>query len=140
MHAMNTSDAAPTPASERWPRLMRRYQAHSPDAGRNASREVLARPATPHSSPNSSQGRSPWRSSSSRVSQKISASSSAARLVSHTQRVHQYMTNGVSAHSQAVHTATFSLKHRLAIRKMGAQVSAEKRLLIVSRTSAEARV
>ena len=68
----------------------------------------------------------------------MSASSSAARLVSQTQRVHQYMTGGNTAHSQAVQTANFSLKHRLAIRKIGMQVSAEKKLFRPSSTSAEA--
>ena len=66
------------------------------------------------------------------------ASNRAARLVSHTQRVHQYMTAGSKAQSQAVQTATVSSKHRLPIRKMGMQVSAEKTLLMPSKTNADA--
>ena len=74
------------------------------------------------------------------VSQKITASNSAARLVSHTQRVHQKMTDGSRAHVHADHTATLSSKHLLAIRNIGMQVSAEKTLLRLSRTKAEARL
>src|SRR6266700_3052920 len=118
----------------------RRYHAHSPDAGRNASREVLVNAATPHKIPYAIHGFAPRDSSSCRVSQKRTTRISAARLVSHTQRVHQYITEGKSAHSHAVHTATFSAKHFLAIRKMGIQVSAEKALFRLSRISAEVRV
>src|SRR5579862_4994769 len=140
MHATNTPADTTTPVSEGLPRFQRRYHAHSPEAGRNASREVLARAATPQSRPKRNQGISPSFSSRSRVSQNKIASSNAARLVSHTHRVHQYMTGGITAHSQAVQIASFSSKHRLAIRKMGMQVSAENRLLMVSRTRAEAWV
>src|ERR1700693_2118857 len=140
MLTTNSSDASTTPASEDVPRLQRRYHAHSPEAGRNASREVLVRPAIPQSSPNSSHGFSPSLSSRSKVSQKISASKSAARLVSQTQRVHQYMTGGITAQSQADQMASFSPKHLLAIRKIGMQVSAEKKLFRPSKTSAEAWV
>src|SRR5260221_201457 len=140
MQTTNTNEASATPVSEGLPRFQRRYHAHNPEAGRNASREVLVSPAIPHSSPNESHGFSPFLSSRSRVSQKISASSSAARLVSHTQRVHQYMTGGITPHSQAVQIASLSLKHRLAIRKIGMQVSAEKKLLRPSSTTAEACV
>src|SRR6267154_1715753 len=137
MQATNTSAASTTPVMEGLSRFARRYHAHNPAAGRNASREVLVRPAIPHSSPNCSHEVNPFLSSRSRVSQKMRASSSAARLVSHTQRVHQYMTGGNTAQSQAVQTASFSLKHFLAIRKIGMQVSAEKRLLRPRRTIAE---
>src|SRR5580704_4423286 len=135
---MKTTDASTTPPSERLPRFQRRCQGHNPETGRKASREVLVRALTPHSNPNHSHGFHPSFSSSSRVSQKITASSRAARLVSHTQRVHQYMTDGSKAQSHEVQTATFSLKQRLAIRKIGMQVSAEKTLLMLSRTNAEA--
>src|SRR6266481_3901944 len=126
MQAKNTSPDSTTPVSEDLPRCQRRYHAHSPEAGRNASREVLARTAIPQSKPNWIHGTSPSLSSRSSVSQ--------------TQRVHQYITDGLTAHSQAVQIASFSSKHRLAIRKMGMQVSAENRLLIISSTSAEAWV
>src|SRR5258708_1641688 len=115
----NVSDATTIPVSEVLPRFQRRCHVHSPEAGRNASREVLVRPAIAHNSPNSSQGPTPSRSSKSRVSQKITARSSAARLVSHTHRVHQYITGGITAHSQPLQIASLSLKHRLAIRNMG---------------------
>src|SRR6266852_5743640 len=140
MQTTNTSDASATPASEGLLRFQRRYPHHTPEAGRNASMEVLVSPAIPHNSPNLSHGFNPLRSSRSRVSQKISARSSAARLVSQTHRVHQYMTGGITAHSQAVQIANFSSKHRLAIRKIGMQVSAEKKLLRPSRTTAAACV
>jgi hypothetical protein len=116
----------------------RRYQTHSPDAGRNESREVFVKAEIPQSRPNSSHGFHPLRSSKSRVSQKISASRSAAKLVSQTQRVHQYITEGNNAQVHEVQTATFSLKHRFAIRKIGTQVNAEKKLLMESSTSADA--
>ena len=57
------------------------------------------------------------------------ASRSAARLVSQTHRVHQYITGGMTAQSQPLQIASLSLKHLFAIRKIGMQVSAEKRLL-----------
>src|SRR5216683_6190015 len=41
----NTSDASTIPVSEGLPRFQRRYHAHNPEASRNASREVLVRPA-----------------------------------------------------------------------------------------------
>src|SRR6478609_11734861 len=99
MQKANASDASTIPASELLPRFHRRYHTHNPEAGRNASREVLVSPAIPHRNPNSNQGLSPFRSSRSSASQKISASRKAARLVSHTQRVHQYMTGGITAHN-----------------------------------------
>src|ERR1700720_4553097 len=126
MQTMNTIEASTTPANERWPRFHRRYHAHNPDTGRNDSNAELVSAATPQSAPNSSHGLSPSFSSMVRVSQKIIVSNRAARLVSHTQRVHQYMTDGNRAQVQDVHTATFSLKHRFAIRKIGIQVRAEK--------------
>src|ERR1700690_313774 len=138
MVAAKNSEASATPASDDLPLFDDRYQAHNPDAGRNESREVLVNAATPQSIPNAIHGITPARSSISIVSQKITASSSAARLVSHTARVHQNMAKGSSAHIQEVQTATFSLKHRLAMRKIGMQVSAEQRLLKVRRISAEA--
>src|SRR5271165_2838365 len=140
MQATNANADSATPASDCLPRFRRRYHAHKPEAGRNASREVLASAAIPQSSPNWIHGTNPSLSSRSSVSQKTSASSNAARLVSHTQRVHQYITGGIIAHSQPVQTASFSSKHRLAIRKMGIQVSAEKKLLMLRSTSAEAWV
>src|ERR1700733_832332 len=57
--AAKTTDASTTPANEFFPRFERRYQAHTPDAGKNASREVLVRALTPHSKPNPSQGLQP---------------------------------------------------------------------------------
>ena len=59
------------------------------------------------------------------------ATSRAEKLVSHTQRVHQYITWGSSAQVHAEPTATFSLKILRAIRKIGMQVRAEKMLLMV---------
>jgi len=115
----------------------RRYHAHSPDAGRNESREVLVNAPTPHSRPNPIQGPVPSASSSRNVSQKITVRSSAARLVSHTHRVDQNITDGRTAHIHAVHTATFSLKHFRAIRKIGIEVNAENRLLMLSRVNAD---
>ena len=75
---------AATPASDALPLFEERYQAHSPEAGRNESSEVLVKAATPHSMPNAIHGVTPVRSSISSVRQKISASRNAARLVSHT--------------------------------------------------------
>src|SRR5713226_1644364 len=115
-----------TPTSDGLPFFQRRYQAHKPDAGRNETREVLVSAATPQSRPKAIHGFAPSISSSCRVSQKMTAKSRAARLVSHTQRVHQYITDGSRAHDQAVHIATLSLKHFRAIRKIGTQVRAEK--------------
>src|SRR5258708_4754409 len=138
MQAKKTADANTTPAADLLPRFARRCHAHNPAAGRNDSREVLLSAMMLHISPNSSHGSQPSRSSKVRVSQKMVASKSAARLVSHTERVHQNMTFGSRAHAQAEPTATFSEKIRLAIRKIGTQVSAEKILLIVSNTNAEA--
>src|SRR5437899_9712555 len=138
MHKRNKADASTTPLKDGLPRLNRRYQAHTPETGRNESSALLVSAATPQSRPNCSHGRSPSLSSISRASEKIAASKSAARLVSHTQRVHQNITDGSSTQAQAVHTATFSLKHRLAIRKIGMQVSAEKKLWMLSKTSAAA--
>ena len=91
---------------------------------------MLVSAATPQSKPNCSQGFNPSFSSIVSVNQKITASNSAARLVSQTQRVHQKITEGNSAHVQALQTATFSLKHLFAMRKIGMQVSAEKILLM----------
>ena len=48
------------------------------------------------------------------------------------------MTLGSKAQAQADPTATFSEKILRAIRKIGTQVSAEKTLLIVSSTNADA--
>src|SRR4029077_8266449 len=97
---IKSKEANPPPANERLPRFQRRYHAHNPAAGRNASREVLVRAAIPQTSPNWSHGVSPSLSSRSSVSQKMSASSSAARLVSQTQRVHQNITDGKTAQIQ----------------------------------------
>src|ERR1700733_3741739 len=114
MQARKIIEASITPPNERFLFVQRRCQAHKPEAGRNARREVLVRAAKPQSTPNSIHGKGPSRSSKVRASQKIKVNRNAARLVSHTQRVHQYMTKGSSAQSQAVHTATFLLKHRRA--------------------------
>src|SRR5689334_23101578 len=138
--AMKIHEASTTPASERFPARHRRCQIHNPDTGRNASREVLVSAEMPQSRPKAAHGRQPPRSSMSSVSQKISASKNAARLVSQTQRVHQYITDGSRAHSHPLQTATFSSKTFRAIRKMGMQVSAENRLLIESRITADAGV
>src|SRR5262249_24686141 len=94
----------------------------------------------PHSRPNTIQDFVPSVSSSCNVNQKITARISAVRLVSHTQRVHQYITEGKSAHSQVVPTATFSLKHFRAIKKSRMQVSAENKLFMPRRIRAEAGV
>src|SRR5436305_8322323 len=103
--------AITTPAKDRFPVLDRRYHAHNPDAGRNVTSEVLVRTATPQSTPNPTQGMAPSRFSNSNVSQKMAARKKAARLVSQTQRVDQYMTVGSSAQPHALETATLSLKH-----------------------------
>src|SRR3954470_14217511 len=129
-----------TPAKDRFPVLHRRYHGHNPDAGRNVTSEVLVSTATPQSRPNAIHGVAPSKFSNSNASQKIIASKNAARLVSHTQRVDQYMIVGNSAQPHALHTATFSLKHLRAIRKIGTHVNAEKILLIVRRMNAEACV
>src|SRR5438270_10362261 len=126
------------PANERLPRFQRRYQIHRPDAGRNERRDELVSAATPQSRPNPTQGIRPSSSSNFKASQKIAASSSAARLVSQTQRTLQYITVGSKAHAHALNTATFSLKHFRATKKIGMQVSAEKRLLIASKINADA--
>ena len=64
--------------------------------------------------------------------------SRAARLVSQMARVHQNITLGSKAHAQAAPTATLSENIRRAIRKIGMQVSAEKRLFTLSSTKADA--
>src|ERR1700758_606392 len=138
MHAKKTTDASTTPAKDRLPFLVRRYQAQSPAAGRNDSREVPFRAIRPQSNPNSSHGSQPSRSSSVSASQKTVASSRAERLVSQTARVHQNITLGSSAHAHADPTATFSENIRFAIRKMGTHVRAEKTLLRTSSRNAEA--
>src|SRR6185503_3768285 len=121
--------ASATPANERFPVLNRRYHAHNPDAGRNVTSEVLVNTATPQSKPKPTQGLAISRFSSSNVSQKIIVSKNAARLVSQTQRVDQYITVGSKAQAHALQTPTFSLKHLRAIKKIGMHVSAEKMLL-----------
>src|SRR5207248_981245 len=129
--------ASVAPATAGTPRFLCLYTAHNPEAGRNASREVLVSPATPQSTPKPIHGTIPSSSSILSVSQKLKASRSAARLVSQTHRVHQYITDGSNAQAQAVQTATFSLKHFRAIRKVGMHVSAEKILLMESRMNAD---
>jgi hypothetical protein len=52
--------------------------------------------------------------------------------------VHQNITLGSKAHAHAEPTATLSEKTLRAIRKIGMQVSAEKMLLSVSNTNADA--
>src|SRR5206468_11897731 len=138
MQAKNMIEATAIPPTDRLPLFARRYHAHNPEAGKKASMEGFVSAAIPHSRPNSTQGRRPSRSSNSSVSQKIIASSRAARLVSQTQRVAN--PEGNSAQNHDAQTATVSLKHRRAIKKMGMQVSAEKMLLTINRTSADARV
>src|SRR5579872_1730460 len=139
MQAMKTRDATVTPNKDGLPRLARWYQAQSPEAGRKAISTVLFSAAIAHRRPKSIHGFMPSRSSMVRVSQKIMATSRAEKLVSHTQRVHQYITWGSSAQVHAEPTATFSLKILRAIRKIGMQVRAEKMLLMVSRMNAEDR-
>src|ERR1700757_5062980 len=136
MAATKKAEAKPTPPKDPFPLFDRRYHAHNPEAGRNESNETFVSAATPQSTPNPIHGVGPFKSSSFRVSQKIKASSNAARLVSHTQRVDQYITEGNSAHVQADQTATFSLKHLREIKKIGSEVKAEKTLLILSKISA----
>src|ERR1700686_1560296 len=138
MVAAKKTDANAIPASDGFPAFHRRYHTHNPDAGKNEISEVFVSAATPHSKPNPIHGVRPFSSSSSSVSQKMTASNKAARLVSHTQRVDQYITIGNNAHPHALHTATFSLKHFRAIRKIGMHVSAENTLLMVSKIKAEA--
>jgi hypothetical protein len=138
MAAKKKIAAKATPAKDRFPVLHRRYHVHNPDAGRNVTREVLVNTATPQSKPNAIHGITPSRFSNSNANQKIIASKQAARLVSHTQRVDQYMTVGNSAQPHALQTATFSLKHFRAIKKIGMHVNAEKILLMVRRMNAEA--
>src|SRR5215469_7611902 len=140
MHAKNTIDASTTPAKDLLPTFARRYQAQSPAAGRNDNREVPFSAMTPHNAPNSSQGSQPSRPSNVSASQKTVVRSRAERLVSQTARVHQNITLGSSAHAHAAPTATVSENIRLAIRKIGMHVKAEKRLLSVSSTKAEALV
>src|SRR5271166_3908825 len=140
MQTANTMDAITTPPRGRFPAFARRYQAHNPATGKNESREVLFSAAMPQSKPNQIHGNGPSRSSSVSTSQKIVARSSADRLVSHTQRVHQKITFGSSAHAHADPTATFSEKIRRAIRKIGTQVRAENKLFSASSTKADAFV
>src|SRR4051794_29011836 len=138
MHTKKTHDASTTPANDRFPILERRYQAHNPAAGRNASREVPFRAMTPQSTPNTTHGPQPSRSSIVSASQKTVVSSRADRLVSHTARVHQNITLGSNAHAHADPTATFSENMRFAIRKIGMQVTAENTLFSTNSTNAEA--
>src|SRR5271155_3367130 len=140
MQATKMNDATRIPPSERLSSLARWYQTHSPETGRNDNRVVLVSAATPQSKPNCSHGFNSSFSSIVSVSQKIAASNSAARLVSQIQRVHQKITDGSRAQVQELQTATLSLKHFFAIRKIGMQVSAEKILLMVKRSMAEVRL
>src|SRR3954451_8119026 len=138
MHAKKMHDASTTPPNDRFLTLERRYQAHNPAAGRNASREVPFHAISPHSPPNASQGPQPSRSSIVSATQKTVVSSKADKLVSHPARVHQNITFGSSAHAHAEPTATFSENMRFAIRKTGMQVRAENTLFSTSSTNAEA--
>src|SRR5260370_27426337 len=138
MHARKTTAARTILARDRLPRFARRYQAHNPAAGRNDRRTVLLNAAMPQSNPNSNQGSQPSRSSRVSATHRIVASRSADRLVSQTHFVYQYITLGSKAHAHAEPTATFSEKTRRAMRKIGIQVSAEKMLLMVKSTNAEA--
>src|SRR5215471_9634807 len=90
--AKNMSDDTTTPPSDFFPALARWIQPHKPDAGRNASNTGLFSAAIPQSPPNTIHGLKPSRSSKVSAIQKITATNSAERLVSHTQRVHQYIT------------------------------------------------
>src|SRR5947209_18966156 len=103
MVAQKKRDASTTPARDGFPSFFRRYQAHNPATGKKARSEEFVNAATPQSRPNAIQGIPPLSSSISSVSQKINASNRAARLVSHTQRAHQYITVGRSAHPHALH-------------------------------------
>src|SRR6266496_4549799 len=138
MQAKKTSDAKAILLSDGLPRFARRYHTHSQAAGRNDSRTVLFNAVMPQRSPNSNQGSQPSRSSRVRASHKSVASRRADRLVSQTHFVHQYITLGSRAHAHAAPTATLSEKMRRAMRNIGTQVSAEKALLIVNSTLAEA--
>src|SRR5689334_1655141 len=86
--------------------LCLRQAAQNPEAGRKDTIELLVSAAIPQRTPKAIHGWGPLISSSCKVSQKISAKRRAARLVSHTQRAHQYMTVGRSAHAQADQIAT----------------------------------
>src|SRR5579863_6407161 len=121
MHAKKTTDANTTHANDRLPLFARRYQAHNPAAGRNASSDVPFSATIPHNSPNSNHGSQPSRSSMVSVSQNRIARSSAERLVSHTARVHQNMMLGSKAHAHAEITATFSenMRRRSEERRVG---------------------
>src|SRR5258708_40238495 len=135
MQAKNKTEASTTPANDGLPRLARRYQAHNPEAGRNASSTVLLRAVIPQSKPNSSHALRPSRSSRASVSQKIVAINRADRLVSQTQRVHQYITCGSRVQVQAAPMATFSENIQRAVRKIGTQVSTENKLLRLTKTN-----
>src|SRR5438876_1959047 len=124
MQAKNMIEATATPPIDRLPRFARRYHTHNPEAGKNDNIEVLVSAAIPHSSPNSNQGRIQSCSSSSSVSQKMIASSNAARLVSHTQRVAKQ--DSSSAQNQDAQAATFALKQRSPHKEVGIAVSADK--------------
>src|SRR5436305_7153952 len=130
MVAAKKIEASTTPRIDFFLCFERRYQSHNPDTGRNESSETLVSAATPQSTPNPIHGAVPSRSSILSVSQKISASSSAARLVSHTHRVDQYITDGSSAHVHAVHNVTFSLKLFFSIMKYGIHVNDEERIVM----------
>src|SRR6267143_3669933 len=92
MQAKKIAAATTTPLSDGLYFFARRYHAHNPEAGKNATSTVLASAASPQSSPNASHGFRPSRSSMVSVSQKRLVSRSAEKLVSHTQRVHQNIT------------------------------------------------
>src|SRR5215469_9092613 len=99
--------------------------------------KITAAKAIPLSNPNCTQGLRPSRFSKSSANQKMVVSNRADKLVSHTHRVHQYITYGNRLQNHADHTATFSPKHRRPIKKMGIEVSAEKMLLMSSSTIAD---
>ena len=140
MHARNIEAAKIIFAKDCLCAFDLRYQTHNPDAGKKLNREVLTNAAIPHSSPQQAQTVNRSLSSRVSVSQKIRANSNAARLVSQTQRVHQKITGGRTAHAQALHFAMRLSKHRRAIKKIGKQVSAENKLLMHNMTIADARV
>src|SRR5204863_4391824 len=113
-------------------------QIHNPEAGRKASNDGLVSAVMLQITANASQGFRPSLSFITSDNQNSTAISRAARLVSHTQRVDQYIIEGRSAQVHALHTATRSLKHRFAVKKMGMQVSAEKMQLMVNKINADA--
>ena len=92
MQAKKISDARIIPWNEHLPSLLRCHHAQIAETGRNDNSTGLFNAAMAQRSPKQTQGIKPSFSSISSVSKKIRARSRAERLVSHTHRVHQYIT------------------------------------------------